>query len=282
MAWAKVDDGWWCHPKVLGLSLEAKGLWVTALSWSCQQRRDVVPDRFVYLMGQGGAPEAFANELERAGLWVRVDDGWRIHDWDEYQERSLSEKRAEAGQRGGVRSGEIRREANPKQDEATERSNRQANAEAGTRPGPSQPDPSRKANPGRADKPRPKTSPKIDPEVWDALTQVFGEPSTKTERSQLAKAGRELQEVAATGEEILERAREAWRRWQGTSFSPQALCKHWTSLAIRAGPSRNGKRGSLQAIDDLERLEVEAHGVRGLEADRSQAPGGVPELGGSS
>lgn len=47
----------------------------------------------------------------------------------------------------------------------------------------------------------------------------------------------------------------------------------------RAGPSRNGKRGSLQAIDDLKRLE-EQHGVRGLEADRSQAPGGVPELGG--
>lgn len=99
MPWAKVDDGWWCHPKVMGLTLEARGLWVSALSWSCAQRRDVVPDRLLAMLG---APASIADELVHAGLWVADEAGWRIHDWAEYQERSLSEKRAEAGRKGGL------------------------------------------------------------------------------------------------------------------------------------------------------------------------------------
>ena len=37
--WAKVDDGWWKHRKVVALSLPARGLWVTALSY-CGDVRD--------------------------------------------------------------------------------------------------------------------------------------------------------------------------------------------------------------------------------------------------
>lgn len=114
MAWAKVDDGWWCHPKVMGLGLAARGLWVSALSWSCAQRRDVVPASFVAMVG-GSNDEA--NALADAGLWVADGGGWRIHDWAQYQELSISEKRAEAGAKGGKRSGEARRRA--KQTEAT-------------------------------------------------------------------------------------------------------------------------------------------------------------------
>lgn len=145
--WARVDDGWWCHPKVMMLSLPARGLWVSALSWSCAQRQPQVPGTFVAMVGAGRDE---CRELAAAGLWEVGDkDGWVIHDWAEYQDLSTSERRAEAGRKGGKRSGEARRskakqtpdltsgnvEANPKQAEAS--------AEAGpSLPIPSPPSPS--------------------------------------------------------------------------------------------------------------------------------------------
>lgn len=156
MAWAKIDDGWWCHPKVMALSLPASGLWARALSWSCQQRREVVPERFLMMVG---ADQAHADELVHAGLWIEVEGGYLIHDWSEYQEQSLSEKRADAGRKGGRArrskdededpSDQHEHEANGKQDEANDPSNGQANAQAGALPGPSPPSPTQPEGQGR-------------------------------------------------------------------------------------------------------------------------------------
>jgi len=158
MTWARVDDGWWSHPKVLGLSMAARGLWTTALSWSCTQRSDFVPASFVTMVCPNGEAGPVVGQLVESGLWEPVGDeanakqtGWRIHDWDDYQHRTLSEKRADAGRKGGLASGESRRpsEANPKQIDVASGSKRQANAEAGipTRPepNPTQPVPDRKS-----------------------------------------------------------------------------------------------------------------------------------------
>ncbi len=138
MPWARVGDEWWCHPKVMGVGLAPRGLWVSALSWSCAQRKDVVPVGFLAMVG---ATETDVQPLVDAGLWVPVDGGWRIHDWREYQEATVSEKRAEAGRKGGRASGKARRtgaqnEANVKQNEVAS----EANGEAG--PIPSLPNPS--------------------------------------------------------------------------------------------------------------------------------------------
>ena len=116
MPWAKVGDEWWCHPKVLGLPLAPRGLWVSALSWSCAQRKDVVPTGFLALVG---GTVADADALVEHGLWVVVDGGWRIHDWSEYQQATVSERRAEAGRKGGQRSGESRRSRSKQTDTET-------------------------------------------------------------------------------------------------------------------------------------------------------------------
>jgi hypothetical protein len=137
MAWAKVDDQWFAHRKIVGLSLAARGLWTTVLSWSCAQRTNHVPDHMVRFLAAGENVDPYTVELETSGLWHRNGTGWVIHDWHEYQEKTLSEKRAEAGSKGGRRSGETRNEANGKQTELAS----EANDEAGTRPGPSLPDP---------------------------------------------------------------------------------------------------------------------------------------------
>jgi hypothetical protein len=77
--WFRVDDGFHSHPKVLDTSLAARGLWVTAGSWSSAHLTDgVVPDRALALLG--GSPE-LAAELVTAGLWRRTKGGYKFHDW---------------------------------------------------------------------------------------------------------------------------------------------------------------------------------------------------------
>lgn len=60
MAFARVNDEWWSHPKVLDAPLAACGLWIRALSWSCHQRRDIVPPSFVRMVG---ATDSESSEL---------------------------------------------------------------------------------------------------------------------------------------------------------------------------------------------------------------------------
>jgi hypothetical protein len=87
----------------------------------------VISKRLVSRLTDGSKPEASASALVRVGLWHEGEhdcpqcplsgpDAYVIHDYLEHQ-RSASEvadlraKRAAAGQRGGKRSGESRREA---------------------------------------------------------------------------------------------------------------------------------------------------------------------------
>lgn len=136
--WAKVDDGFWCHPKVLGLSLEASGLWVRALSWSCAQRTDAVPESFVIMVG---GTETLAAELVNAGLWDTTETGWLIHDWNSYQVLTTSERRAEAGRKGGLVSGQNRSKSEAKRKQTGSKNvllTKQTH-EAGTHPIPTRP-----------------------------------------------------------------------------------------------------------------------------------------------
>jgi hypothetical protein len=149
MAWAKVDDGFWCHPKVMGLPLAPRGLWVSALSWSCAHRQATVPHAF---LDMALSSTADAEALVAAGLWIADEDGWRIHDWSEYQEWTTSEKRAQAGRKGGQRSGEARRSKQKLTEVLTcgdleaNRSTGEATAEAGpSLPIPTLPNPTTKS-----------------------------------------------------------------------------------------------------------------------------------------
>jgi len=80
VTWFKVDDSFHSHPKVLATSLAARGLWVTAGSWSSKHLTDGVL-RDQELAALGGTPE-LAAELVAAGLWRRAKGGYRFHEWD--------------------------------------------------------------------------------------------------------------------------------------------------------------------------------------------------------
>lgn len=105
MAWAKVDDKLFSHPKWLSTPKGGKALWVSALSWCAGQGTDgVVPAHVLTLLG---GTKRDANDLVRSGLWEKSDEdsSYRFHDWVDYQPDSASQaakRRAESdgGKRG--------------------------------------------------------------------------------------------------------------------------------------------------------------------------------------
>lgn len=99
MAWFKVDDHLYSHPKWLALPKPARALWVTAGSWSAGQLYDgFIPSKALPML-EGTRRDATA--LVEAGLWSEVDGGWLFHDWAEYQptRSAVMEKRKRDAER---------------------------------------------------------------------------------------------------------------------------------------------------------------------------------------
>lgn len=115
MAWARLSDDLHDHDKVTSLTVDveglaAYGLWTLALTWvrADFRRKGVVPAGQVGRFGCGNGKQ-LASRLVEVGLWDEVPGGYRFHDFDQvYTSEDLSQKRAEAGRRGGIASGKSR------------------------------------------------------------------------------------------------------------------------------------------------------------------------------
>jgi hypothetical protein len=125
MSWFRSDDAFWRHRKVRKLGrakvtvtaqVACAGLWQLAGTWSS----DNISDGFVprEQVEQWDPRLQLAARLVDAGLWhettVDDEDGYRFHDWHDYNPSAAEvdekrAKRAAAGRRGGVKSGESRR-----------------------------------------------------------------------------------------------------------------------------------------------------------------------------
>ena len=82
MPWARIDDTFYDHPKVLQTSLAALGLHLKALSWCNRHLTDgAVPVEAVRMLG---ATVKMADELVSTGLWERAPRGYVIHDFLRY------------------------------------------------------------------------------------------------------------------------------------------------------------------------------------------------------
>lgn len=99
MPWFKVDDQLHMHTKWRSVSKGARALWTTAGSWAASQADDGYVPSFM-LAALDGRPKE-AGELVAAGLWKPEVDGWRFHDWLEFQPSSeqVKRERAEARER---------------------------------------------------------------------------------------------------------------------------------------------------------------------------------------
>jgi len=127
MGWARLDDSFHDHPKLIGLSLEALGLWVKCFTWAHRHHGTSAIVGFL----PNGLPETFAgsrgrklgNELITHRLWDSVDGGWVIHDYADYLPASekpttaneVRNARSEAGKRGAAARWD---KAEAKQDDA--------------------------------------------------------------------------------------------------------------------------------------------------------------------
>lgn len=113
MAWARVDDAFDDHEKVLTLldhdeGAAAVGLWTLCLTWAHRNTRrrgktpgllpSTLPRRFLGARGRD-----LADLLVEVRLWEEVDGGWMIHDFADYLPgKEVSEARAAAGRRGAA------------------------------------------------------------------------------------------------------------------------------------------------------------------------------------
>lgn len=92
MSWAKLDDGFYDHPKVVAAGLAATGLFVRALAYSTAKHTDGYVSTPVVAMLSGGEL-ALATRLVEVGLWEQADDGYRIHDFFDYNPSGKQVKR---------------------------------------------------------------------------------------------------------------------------------------------------------------------------------------------
>ncbi|GAC60628.1 MULTISPECIES: hypothetical protein [Gordonia] len=88
MTWFKVDDGFYDHPKLVGVSMASRGLWVTAGSYCSRHLTDgVISWRQIRALG---GTKAQVRGLLDAGLWRAIgersgSESFAFHDWIESQ-----------------------------------------------------------------------------------------------------------------------------------------------------------------------------------------------------
>ncbi|MET8113744.1 hypothetical protein [Streptomyces prasinus] len=85
MPWVKLEDRFPSHRKVALLSDRAFRLHVSAICWCAENLTDGrIADRELPLVAHIRGIKATAKQLEDAGLWDRVEGGWEIHDYLDY------------------------------------------------------------------------------------------------------------------------------------------------------------------------------------------------------
>ncbi len=101
MAWARLEDGFFTDPRVVGLSKDAKLFHLAALTYCARELTDgLVPVQswpIIAAMAGVRSPGALVPSLVSAGLWMQMEDGHQIHKFLEYnptREHVLGERQA--------------------------------------------------------------------------------------------------------------------------------------------------------------------------------------------
>ncbi|GAA2199837.1 hypothetical protein [Streptomyces bangladeshensis] len=85
MPWVKLDDRFPSHRKVALLPDRAFRLHVSAICWCSENLTDGrIADRELPLVAKIRGLKATAQQLVDAGLWDRIEGGWEIHDYLDY------------------------------------------------------------------------------------------------------------------------------------------------------------------------------------------------------
>lgn len=86
MPWVRLDDGFPEHPKLIQAGAAAGWLYVAALCYSARNLTDGhIPAAVLPRLADVKAPGRLAAKLVEARLFIEVDGGWQIHDFERYQ-----------------------------------------------------------------------------------------------------------------------------------------------------------------------------------------------------
>jgi hypothetical protein len=75
-------------------------------------------------------------------------------------------------------------------------------------------------------------------EIWDALTTMFGEATTRSEQTNRGRVVRSLKEAGATPAEMFARAKRWPRHYDSATLTENALERHWSTLDPQRKPLR--------------------------------------------
>lgn len=276
MGWSKFDDGMPLHPKIVALSVYAKLTYTFSIMYASRYHTDGVIGDGAARMIMAWVPVAQRNynkvaaELQTVGVWKRVDEGYVIHDYLDYnpsseqirQERENTARRvaewkrrhavsngAGNGVTNGVRNGvstPAPSRTRPVSDSLSPKGNLQPQRESNRGKGASAPVPS----------PLPEHT--KDP-IWDALCEALGtQPKTPSEKNDCGRTVKELKAAAATPDEIRVRIARMLKANQRIFVHFRYVREHWSEYAeerhegqhdhdqlqTRLSPQRPQRRGS--------------------------------------
>jgi len=105
--WTKLDDGFLGHPKILAAGDQCELLYVRALVYSARYLTDGFISRAALAsLTRAKRPEELADKLVEVGLWEDDfdEDGWRIHDYHDYNPSAEEVKRERAAARDRMKN----------------------------------------------------------------------------------------------------------------------------------------------------------------------------------
>jgi hypothetical protein len=116
MAWVRIDDQFTDHPKLAAAGPVAGWVYVSGLCYAARYLTDGFVPETIALRFDGSSPEVLANLVE-CSLWDRVNGGYLIHDFLDYNppaskvkaEREAAKARMKGNRQGNPqRSAEVR------------------------------------------------------------------------------------------------------------------------------------------------------------------------------
>ncbi len=248
MAWAKLDDRFADHPKIVSAGPLASWLYVCGLCYAAQYSTDgLIPPSQLRKLADVDNAQELAERLVEVGLWERVDGGFLIHDFLDYNpsaEQVKAERAANAKRQAKWRD-------EHRDDQGKFRSNGDSNGvtNAAVTPTPypyPYPSPSAPSLRSEAEMGAPQADARPSPparrdDLWDALAELLGrQPETDSERGAWNRAVKELQKARASPGDVLLRGSRYRQEWPDAELTPNALVKHWSRFGAEPSPS-NGR-----------------------------------------
>lgn len=228
MAWVKIDDQFYDHPKFAETGALGIALWACGLAYCNKHLTDGrIPrgqvGRFCDL--EGADPHAVAARLVNAGLWDDDGTAYWVHDYHDHQPSAdtIKAKREKERERWQRRNGSTTDSAPPPRGVAPD-------SEVGTATAPQVPEPVPVPVTPLAPAEPLQEYDRTDP-LYEALLLACGiDTVTSSAHGAYRRATSEIRALDGTPDQVFDRAKRHSKRWPNASLTPSSVARHWGEL----------------------------------------------------